>query len=87
MVLQRIHKQIITSTDTGGESTCKFVTVDTWREYMYKLVTTDTYLGILEGTPENTECGITELWIIKIEYDLKYIKTNLNLIHVQLLMH
>ena len=32
MVLQRIHTQIITSTGTGGEFTCKFVTVDTWGE-------------------------------------------------------
>ena len=60
MVLQRIHTQIKTSTDTGGESTCKFVTVNTWGESMYKLVTIGAYLGILEGTPENTECGITE---------------------------
>ena len=60
MVLQRIHTQIITSTGTGGEFTCKFVTVDTWGESMYKLVTTDTYLRILEKTPENTACRIME---------------------------
>ena len=52
MILQRIHTQIITYTGTGGESTCKFVTVDTWGESMYNLVPIDTYLGILEGTPE-----------------------------------
>ena len=57
---RRIHTQIITSIDTGGESTCKSVTVDTWGESMYKLVTTQTYLGILEGTPENMECGLME---------------------------
>ena len=60
MVLQRIHTQIITSTDTGGESTCKLVTVDTWGESMYKLVITDTYLGILEKTPENMARRIME---------------------------
>ena len=60
MVLQRIHTQIITSTGTGGESTCKLVTVDTWGESMYKLVITDTYLGILEKTPENMACIIME---------------------------
>ena len=60
MVLQRIYTQNITFTGTGGEFTCKFVAVDTWGESMYKLVTTDTHLGIFKGTPENTECGIME---------------------------